>query len=164
MVAVDPLKPSQRNSRLGFSLTEIIVVTLITAIIAGIAVPNFIKSKRQFQVKMVAERIAADVRYAQHQARIKGKSQQVVFNPSTETYQLPGCENINSPTQSYRVDLSQTGSGAVLESAAFGSAGTTLTFDMYGRPNFGGSAVVKVGSLQRTIQVDATLGQVSVLP
>lgn len=164
MAAVDPLKPSQRNSRSGFSLTEVIVVTLITAIIGGIAVPNFIKSKRQFQVKLVAERIAADVRYAQHQARIKGKSQQVVFSPSTETYQLPGSANINSPAQSYSVDLTQNGSGAVLESAAFGAAGATLTFDMYGRPDFGGSAVVKVGGLQRTIQVDATLGQVSVLP
>lgn len=164
MASVDTQKRYQRNFRSGFSLTEIIVVTLIIAIMAGIAVPNFVKSKRQFQVRAVAERLAADVRYAQHQARIKGKSQQVVFNPSTETYQLPSSKNINSPSQIYSVDLRQNGLGAVLESAAFGAAGATLTFDMYGRPDFGGSAVVKVGSLQRTIQVDATLGQVSILP
>ena len=64
----------------------------------------------------------------------------------------------------YVVDLSDTGYAATLVSVSFGSGGTdnSITYDMYGRPDYGGFVVIQFGSEQRTITVNATTGKTTV--
>ena len=61
----------------------------------------------------------------------------------------------------YAVSLSADPYAATVASAAFGGA-ASVTFDRYGQPAAGGTVVVAVGTVQRTVTLDATSGLATV--
>lgn len=140
-------------------------MSLIIAIVAGIATPKFADAHSRSQLRAAAARLAADIRYARQQAKLSGSTQRVQFFPATNAYELPDAKNINGPGQNSQVFLSELFS-ASLVSASFGPTGTdtTVVFDMYGKPDYGGSVVLSVAGMQRSVQVEALAGKVSIGP
>lgn len=140
----------------------VIVVTVI-GVLAAIAYPKYADSMRQFQLECAAKRVAADLEYARQNARTKGTTQQVVFTFATSTYVLTGMTDPTRNVTPYTINLATSDYPATLVQVSFGTNGTssTIVFDMYGRPDFGGSVKIGVGTIQRTINVDAT-GRVTI--
>jgi type II secretion system protein H len=151
----------------GFSLLEIVVVMLILAILAAVAGPRYAAAMQRYQLEAAAKRLSGDLEHARRYAKMQGKPQLVVFTPANHQYTFPGLQDIHRAAADYLVQLQHTEYPAEIVSVTFGSANnksTQVTFDMYGRPDAGGSVVIAVGGDQRTIQVDAATGMISVLP
>ncbi|QDU37529.1 hypothetical protein Mal4_18430 [Maioricimonas rarisocia] len=156
--------PSQPRS--GFSMVEIALVVLIIAMIAAVASPRYLESRNHFHAEAAAARVAADLYHARQNAKTKGTTQSVDFTPASHTYTLTGMNDIDHPTQPFTVDLTTLSSPATIVSVSFGSGGTgtTIVFDMYGRPDYGGNVVIASGGQQRTIVVNAQTGKISIQP
>ena len=151
-------------ARSGFTLPELVITVLIIGILAAVATPRYADSVTAFKAESAAKHVAADLRYARQHAKTAGITQSVVFTPDSDTYDLPGMNDINHSSQPFTVDLTKTGYPASLASASFGAGGNTVQFDSYGRATNGGTVVVQVGSEQRTIAVDGVSGRVRVQP
>ena len=154
---------SQRR-RAAFTLIELVIVVMIIGIASAIAVPRFAGAMRDVQLEAAGKRVAADLRYARQYAKTKGTTQSVVFTPASDSYTLPGVNDIDHPSQAFAVDLTLGEYPATIVSASFGSGGTTIVFDMYGRPDNGGTVTVGLGSDQQVITVDGTTGKVTETP
>jgi type II secretory pathway pseudopilin PulG len=154
------------SPRSGLTLADIVVTVLINGIIAALAVPKYAESVEHFQLEASAKHVAADIRHARQHAKVTGSTQSVVFTPSTDSYDLPGMNDLNQSGRPFEVILPNTRYPAALISASFGVDGssTTVVFDMFGRPDYGGNLVLGVGSEPRTISIDGVSGTVSVQP
>ncbi len=152
--------------RAGLTFIDVIITVMIMGILATVAAPKFLDSLTRYKVEAAARQVAADLKHARHHAKTIGATQSVVFTPAADTYDLPGMNDINRAGQPFSVDLAKTGYAAQLVSVSFGPLGTdtTVVFDMYGRPDYGGSVVVQTGSEQRTIDVDGATGNVTIQP
>lgn len=153
------------KTRNGFTLPELLVVVLILGIIAAIASPRYGALLQQRQVRAAAQWVVADLKYARQYAKTKGKSQAVVFNQDTESYELTGLDNIDHPGTSFVVNLNQLAYPANIVSASFGDGGVTgtINFDHHGRPDYGGTLIVEHSGEQLQIVVDALTGRISIL-
>ena len=147
-------------------MLDLVITVLIIGILAAVAAPKYADSMRHFQLEAAAQAVAADLRHARQHAKTKGSNQSVVFTQASNSYDLPGMRDINHSSEPYTVDLSKTGYPATLISVSFGASGTgnSILFDLYGRPDFGGSVVVEAAGQQRTILVAGETGRVSIQP
>jgi prepilin-type N-terminal cleavage/methylation domain-containing protein len=150
-----------KTGRAGFTIVEMTIVLLIIGIAAAIAVPKYVKSLCYYRCDTAAKRIAADFEWAQRRARTGSTSQAVQFTVNTNTYTMPGLPDVTKPGSDYAVKLSKEPFDVTLVSATFG-AGSTVTFDGYGRPSQGGSVVVQAGATQRTISINSDSGKATV--
>lgn len=141
-----------------FSLIELIVVVVITAILAAIAVPRFGSSMVIHRVDTAAQRIVADLTLAQHRARMTSASQRVVFKPADDTYELIGVSHMDHVDQAYVVSLAQAPYRVEIVSADFGGD-SEVNFDGYGAPDSGGTVIIRVGDFLRQIDLDADTGK-----
>src|SRR4051794_17400674 len=122
---------SSRQHR-GFTLVEICFVLGLTAIIMGIGVPRYMRSVDRYRANAAARRIAADLSYAQAQARTTGASQTFQISSSGKSYQMTNMTDLRGKTGTYVVDLSA-------EPYRIGtldvdwSGSKTITFDAYGQ-------------------------------
>ena len=151
-----------RGSRTGFTLMEMVIVTLILGILTSVAAGRFAESLSYYRADSAAQRVRADLELARHRARMSSSSQSVEFEPLDNTYLLPGIPDLDHSGSDYAVDLNLPPHTATIVSADFGGE-VEVTFDGYGVPTNGGTVVVQSGQFQRTISVDSTTGSVSVL-
>lgn len=162
---VHPPRRAFRNRR-AYTLIEIVITLLIIGILSALVAPRVADMMVTSRVRAAAGLVVADIEYARQWAMTRGTTQAVVFSPSTASYELTGLKNRDRPDQPYVVKLTASPYEAALASAAFGSSGTglTLTFNRFGRPDYGGSLVVTAGTKQRTILVDGVSGKATVQP
>ncbi len=80
--------------RSAFTMIELVVVMLILAIAAAVVVP-MASSAGTIQLRSAANLVAADLEYAKSLAISRGVNCAVVFNATTETYQI---EDLSKPT------------------------------------------------------------------
>lgn len=155
-----------RQRRIGYSFVDVMLAVLIVGLMAAVASPRYIESRDYFRAEAAAARVAADLFHARQQAKTKGTTQDVVFEPDLHSYTLTGMTDVDDPTLPFRVDLTELSSPATIVSVSFGASGTasTLTFDLYGRPDAGGQVVIASGGLQRTVVVNAQTGKISIQP
>ena len=153
-------------SRNAFTLVELVIVLLIVGIMSALVSPRIADAMVSSRLRAAARAVASDIEYARQQAKQQGAAQTVKFSPANDTYEMPGLDDFDHPGEPFVVDLLASSYETSLDSASFGSTGTdlVLTFNRFGRPDFGGSVVLVAGSKQQTLQVDAVSGKVSVLP
>jgi prepilin-type N-terminal cleavage/methylation domain-containing protein len=152
---------SSETPRRGFSLVEVALVLAILAIFAAIAAPRYATSAARYRAEAVAQRVVADLSLARSRARTTGASQAVVFKVESNEYSL---QAVGAPSDSafdYKVALSQAPYQATLVSAEFGGD-AQVVFDGYGGSDSGGSAVVRVGAIQKVVVLDANSGKAAV--
>jgi len=149
--------------RPGFSFLEMVVVLAIIGIMAAIAIPRSASAITNQHIEAAARRIALDLARAQRTAKASSASQSVVFSVDDNSYTLPGVADMDHSGSTYTVELSQPPYEATLLSADFDGT-QEMIYDGYGMPldGVGGSVMIQVGSLFKTITVDGETGAVSV--
>lgn len=141
-----------------FSLAEIVIVLVILAVLAAAGIPRYANSLASYRVQQAAARVAADLMLAQVSARTSSVSQSISFSTSSSSYSIAGAQDFAAMANAYSVNLSSAPYHATLVSASFGGGGQ-VTFDRYGQPSSGGTVVVQVGTMQKTIALDANSGK-----
>ncbi len=146
--------------RPAFTLVELVIVTVILGIFAGIAVPRFANSLAKRRVEGAVRRITSDLDLARRRAKISNVNQTVRFDPAIQEYALVGMPHPDHPAREYGVSLQEEPYRATLVSADFGGD-QEIIFDIYGMPDSGGSVVIRVGTRVRKITVNAETGKAS---
>ena len=90
----------------------------------------------------------------------KSAPQPVVFTAATNSYQLSGLVSQDSTSRQFIITLTDDPYQVTLVSATFG-AGSTITFDIYGHPDNGGTITLRCGTRTTTVTVDAATGKAS---
>ena len=157
----------------GFTLVELVIVVAILLIAAMVAIP-MLTSAETFQLRAVANMIAADLEYAKQMAITRGGKYSVVFQQGTESYKIVDQDGsvIAHPVKigfSYSVDLkSDSRTDKVnIASVNFGST-QTVKFDYLGSPYNGsdkplniGEILLQAGEDEITINVEPVTGHIS---
>lgn len=156
-------KPAGRE---GFTLTEIMIVVLITAILAAIVVPMAV-SASSVQAVAAGRMIASDLQYAQNEAITGQTPVTVTFDPGRESYQLANASgDLVHPitNNSYIVDFSADSRFGELDivSASFGGV-PSVSFDEMGAPSSAGSIVLQAGPHALRVDVSSATGTVTVV-
>lgn len=144
----------------GFTLLEVVLVTVIIAVFAAMAVPRFSSAAGRHKADLAARRVAVDLRQAQVYAKTTSASCTVSFTVATSRYQLTNVQPFDGSSGTYTVDLTLPPYQAQIVSVSFSA--TQVTFTGWGLPDKAGTVVVAVGSEQRTITLNAQTGQVSI--
>lgn len=165
-MAREPIAPNKptRARRAGLTLVDVTLTIVIIGLLAAVGAPRFAHVLDGMNLEAGAQRVAADLRRARQQARAKGAPQSVVFSTTNGTYELLAMHGSDRPGAPYLVDLAEPPYSVSLVSASLGAMGTgsTVVFDMYGRPDYGGTVVVAAGGQQRTIRIEGLTGRVSI--
>ncbi len=158
-------------------MIELMVVLAIIAIAAAIVVP-MASSGGTMQLRAGVTMLAADLEYAKSMAISRGQRYSVVFNSSTESYQIVD-ENgatIGHPIKKgslYVVDFRNDGrlSNVEIVSANFDGV-STVGFDYLGIPYSvsaspaallnAGVITLRAGSTTRTVSVEPVTGYITV--
>ena len=156
--------PSRRaaSHRTGLTLIDLVIALLVIGVLSAVAAPRFVHMLGRYRVDAAASRMQADLEYARQQARTHNQSRTVIFDAAAHTYELTDAAHPDHPGGTYVVSLSDAGEVA-LKAASFGAENAPrVTFDLYGRPDSGGSVVLTAGPSQRSVRVDGTTGRVTI--
>jgi len=162
-----------RVHRSGFTMTEILVVIVIIAIAVMMVVP-MMGSGAGMQLRSAANIIATDMEYAKSMAIGRQKIYRVVFNESTESYQIEDPNGIiNHPVKKgfkYVVNFSNDNRLDRVDIAAVDFDGTSeIKFDYLGSPYNGnntnlnnGVITLQAGGITTMITVEPVTGFISI--
>lgn len=148
-----------RNRR-AFSLIEATLVLGIIAIFGAMALPRYNNSLTQYRLNVAAQRLVADLQFARSQAIARSRTQSIAFALANDSYTMANVEGLKDRNATYAVDLSAEPYRVDLTTATFGGS-TTLTFDLFGKPDSGGTIVIALRGVTRTITVDSVTGRAS---
>ncbi|MEX0725494.1 MAG: GspH/FimT family pseudopilin [Planctomycetaceae bacterium] len=151
----------ETRNRGGFTAVEAVLAVIIMGIMAAIAIPKFAAVQDRYRVDAAAQRIKYDLSLARQHAISTSTSRSVQFTPASGTYTIAGLSDLNHPSQSYSADLTASPYSVVLVSASLGGD-TTLTYNLYGQPDSGGTVTVRSGSIQQTVTINSDTGQAAV--
>ena len=135
------------------------MVVLITGIMATVAAPKLAVALQQFRVMNAAKRIAADLNRAQLAAYNSSLTKTVNFDFTQNQLAIPAFTTLNGGSGTYVLKLNADPFSSTFVSVWGQSSNQSLTFNGYGVPNQGGLIVIASGSVQKTIQVDASTGK-----
>ncbi len=147
-------------SRNGFTLLELIIVTMIIGILSVVATPRFVDALMEHRVEAAARQLRSDFSKARVHAKTTSAAQLVQFDTAANSYTLPGVPDLNHPSQNYRVSVESRFSTSVVSADCGGD--TELSFDGHGMPDSSAEIVLQSGQHQRTVLVDADTGHPSV--
>ena len=151
--------------RKAFTLTELLIVVAVMAILAMAVVPNVLDSS-DAQAVSATRLIASALEYAQNEAISSQTPVTVTFTSATKTYELSNASGrLVHPIskEQYVVDFrSRRNFDRVTAlSADFGDE-PFVTFDVLGAPNAAGTVAVQAGARKMTIAVANVTGLVTV--
>lgn len=153
-----PQPPRSRRQRPGFTLVELVAVTLIIALVAGIAIPRMSATLVRHRINAAAKRVAVDFDVARRQARLTSSPRIVIFFPLTETYEIQGMQDPDKPTSGYIVNLAADPYRAEILTAQMGTDGRVV-FDGYGNVDEATQIVLQIGSVSRAISLNPSAPQ-----
>jgi prepilin-type N-terminal cleavage/methylation domain-containing protein len=120
------MKIMRRNS--GFTLMELMVTIAVVAILASLAVPNFIAWLPNYRLQSGAEEIQSALQLARITAIKENATATVAFNTANETYQA-SVQKSGGPVRIFR--RGRMPAGVDINSAVFGG-GAFVQFDSQG--------------------------------
>ncbi len=145
-----------------FTLVELSIVLLILAIIGSIATPTYFRSLQHHRIHASAQRIAADLRLAQQQAKDTGTTVTVSFNVSDDEYTTPPVNGLPAGVASRtRVELARDPYRCDLATANFDNR-PWISFDRFGLPQAGGMVKLQLGKHNLIVSVAANSGDVTI--
>ncbi|MDB5340276.1 MAG: putative fimbrial protein [Planctomycetaceae bacterium] len=144
-------------SRRGFTLAELLIVVLIVGIVAGIAIPRFSAGLGQRQATALARQMVNDIETVRQVARASSAPKSLVITSASKTYTLNGVEHPDRNNIAYVVSLADVASTARFGTINFGGD-PVLIFNGFGYPDSGGSVQIIVGTVTKTVTVDAQTG------
>ncbi|MHB8898031.1 MAG: pilus assembly FimT family protein [Thermoguttaceae bacterium] len=144
----------------GFTLLELVMVTMIIGILSTVAAPRFADSLAAFRVDGAAGQLRSDLAEARLRARITSAAQVVEFDQDADSYRMVGAPDPDHPDQEYQVLLRARFKVAIASVECDG--GTELTFNGYGMADRDATIVLECGSHQKTVVVDGDTGVASV--
>ena len=152
----------------GFTMIEIIIVAVIIAIAAMVAIP-MMTSAASMQIRSAANMIAADLEYAKSMAISRQKRYAVVFNESTESYQIEDPNGIiDHPVKKgfqYIVNFSNDSRLDKVDISAVSFDGTSrIEFDYLGSPYSGAGTTNPLNSGVISLQAGGTAMTITVEP
>jgi general secretion pathway protein H len=155
-----------RRSRAGFSLVELLIVLVILALLAGIAVTTLSGGRAQLAAREAAQRIAADIGFAQADALAHHAARIVTFDAAAERYGVyDGAGLLRDPVSHlpYQVDLATLFPGAQVDlaSPAFGGD-VSLRFDASGAPVAGGEVELHAAGEGYKVRVASVTGRITI--
>ncbi len=150
--------PESDRRRAAFSLVELALTMVIVGLIAAIAVPRYADAQARYRVDAAAQRVIADLAFAQSRAKTRSKAITATFDPAAETMIITGVAGNDNRDADYLTDFADTPYTADLVSADF-AGNPTLTYTGYGTPISGGTIVLAAGNNTRTITVDPSTGE-----
>jgi len=150
-----PASPTTRNGRRvravrGFTLIELLLVLVIMGVTSAMAVPRFANFLAQNRLDTAVTRITADLNYLASQAKHRSTAMRIRFNVLNDSYTLEGLPSLTHKSDAYIVQLGDEPYGVSLVSASF-SGSANLTYDGFGKPDSGGTIVLAVGAMTRTM-------------
>jgi type II secretion system protein H len=80
--------PRRHGAEAGFTLVELLVVTLILAVVVGICVPQFRSTFRHLQLQVTASDVATLLTYASRRAVTRGEMVRIHFDADGRRYWL----------------------------------------------------------------------------
>lgn len=167
------------NHYLGFTLVELLIVIVIIAIAALTAIP-MMSSAASVQIRSAANMLTADLEYAKSMSISRGQNYSVVFDKTTESYQIFKDQGgtlvpIEHPVKKgfdYKVDFSSDSrlDKVVIDDADFDpDSSNTIKFDYLGSPYNGnntplnsGVINLQAGGTTATVRVEAVTGFISI--
>lgn len=138
------------------------MVIVILGMVAAMAMPRYAGFMATRQLEAAARRIAADLALAREQARLTSAAKTVTFDALANCYTLTGVSDPDRAGASYEVCMGEEPYRATLVTPDFGGD-AEIIFDGYGVPDSGGSVVIRVGSLQETVSLEAGTGRAQAL-
>ena len=151
----------------GFTLVEVIIVVVILSIAAMMAIP-MMSSAGSVQIRSAADAIAADLEYAKSMAISRQRMYSVVFDTSSESYQIQDDTGtvIKHPVKrgfDYIIDFKNDNRMKKVDifSVNFDST-AAIKFDYLGSPYNGSGSPLNSGNI--TLQADGSAITVTVEP
>lgn len=118
----------------GFSLVEMVVVLVITAVLVALVLPDFNRIAARLQLDTTARRMAADIRETRERTQTEQAVYGLRFYPAADRYDILEC----SGPVARRVERALMPAQVSLVSAGF--SGEILTFNIYsGMPSWNGT-------------------------
>lgn len=133
MVAMSSQIMSSKSRQAGFTMVEIVAVTVIVVILAAYAVPRMM-GPGEFAVRTAADRLVAALHYAQTLAQRRGVETKVEI--STQIKVIQGVTPVSFPSETGNTYVVDIHSDVTITPTG------TLTFDSNGVPNVGGVAKI----------------------
>jgi prepilin-type N-terminal cleavage/methylation domain-containing protein len=161
----EKIKRNNKN-KLGFTLVEIIIVVVILSIDAMTAIP-MMSSASSVQIRSAVNLIAADLEYAKSMAISRGQYYYVVFNESTNSYQIEDQNHniIQHPVKkgfSYIMNFSSDKRLSRVDITNVSFPSGTVRFDCLGSPDNGGTITLNTGDTTATVTVEPVTGYISI--
>jgi|GEM_PF-1100040 len=144
-----------------FSLLELLMVLAILVTLGALAAPRYGDTLARYRVQSAARRVARDLNEAASLARQSSAPCTVTFTAATDQYTIEFQSVSAGATQTRPIALNAEPYLASIDAAMFG-ADAIVIFDGFGVPDSGGTVVVSVGRLTRTITLDASKQEVSI--
>ncbi len=133
----------------------------IMGVFAALAAPRYGLASARYRADLTAQRIVADLRWAQACAKAASAPRTVSFSTAAKQYQLLGVPSPDGVAGDYTISLSAEPYRAELVSVSF-VTGPQIVFDGWGVPDGGGTVKIAAGAQQRTVAVAAGTGKATV--
>lgn len=150
-----------RCRRTAFTLADVSITVLIVGVLSAVTVPKFSETLSQTRAESAVARIKADLGLARRRAMSTSSTITVQFFPSTDDYVILGLTDLNHRSQEYSANMSSYPYDASLVSASLGGD-SNVQFDLYGRPDSGGTITVESRGYTQTVTVDSDTGRATI--
>jgi len=148
--------------RNGFTLTEMMIVIAIMAVLSAIAIPQWNRYQQNADLKTAARAIAAEIADMKSRATTEQLAYTMTFNTAGNNYQIARQQNPGSITFDNigsAIDISSSGSGRAVDmtgASFFGTPSNRLRFDARGTTNNGNVSLRNARNSTAVITVNIT--------